>query len=101
MVQGSGILVCDFLHVDTVLLRRVYVFFLMEIQTKTVHVLGITAYPTAAWTVQQARNLLMHLDDQAFGRRSTRSALPCASCASWSGGSGALLRNATESALDS
>ena len=57
--QAARIMAVDFLHVDTVLLKRLYVLVFIEHGTRQMHLGGVTAHPTGEWTVQQARNLAL------------------------------------------
>jgi transposase InsO family protein len=62
--QAAGILAVDFLHVDTVLLTQLYVLVFIEHSTRRMHLGGVTAHPCGEWTVQQARNLALNLDER-------------------------------------
>jgi putative transposase len=62
--QAAGILAVDFLHVDTVLLKRIYVLVFIEHGNRRMHLGGVTMHPTGDWTVQQARNLALTLGER-------------------------------------
>jgi hypothetical protein len=59
--QAASIVECDFFTVDTIWLRRFYVFFFIELERRRVHIAGVTAHPNGAWVTQQTRNVLTTL----------------------------------------
>ena len=62
--QAASILECDFFTVDTLFGKRFYVLFFIELAARRAHLAGITTNPDGRWVSQQARNLLMQLDDE-------------------------------------
>jgi putative transposase len=55
--QATSTLACDFFTVETLSLRRFYVLFFIELESRRVHLAGCTTNPTGTWVTQQARNL--------------------------------------------
>ena len=61
--QAKTMLATDFFHVDTVFGQRFYGFFVIEIQSRIVHLLAVTASPNGPWMAQMARNLAFELQE--------------------------------------
>jgi putative transposase len=67
--QAAHMLACDFLTVDTVFVRRLDALVFIELDTRAVHLAGVTAHPTGAWVTQQARNLALKMGDALSERK--------------------------------
>jgi putative transposase len=60
-------LACDFLTIETVLLQRIYVFFVISLATRRIEYVACSSNPDGRWVTQQARNLAMEFaDEQPF-----------------------------------
>jgi transposase len=67
--QAATMVACDFLTVETVSLRRIYVLFFIELETRRVRLAGCTSRPRGPWIVQQARNLVMDVSERRMPLR--------------------------------
>lgn len=67
--QAEAILACDFVVVDLLDGSKAYVLAVIEHVPPRVRILGATFHPTADWVAQQARNLLMDLEDTGLHAR--------------------------------
>ncbi|WP_329433213.1 integrase core domain-containing protein [Streptomyces sp. NBC_01280] len=59
--QADAVIACDFLHIDTAGLERLYALVCLEHGNRRLRIAGVTAHPTAAWATQQARNVACDL----------------------------------------
>jgi transposase InsO family protein len=67
--QANAIVAVDFVHVDTIFLKRIYALIMVEHGSRRAHLLGVTAHPSGAWTTQAARNLLINLSERLTGTK--------------------------------